>query len=205
MYGNPNGKTYAEMYLNGQNSNIKNIVDNWYSVNILKNKYSNYLDVNTGFCSDRSLYQGDGVDIGQHTRYGGFKRYYNSDAKFTCSNNVEDLYTVSSSNIGNKSLTYPIGLITYDELLFAGMNRNSINKLSWIYSDNSYWTMTPSHYDPDWDSVLVFHQNASGTIFTGWDVQTFLGVRPVINLKSDVKISGGIGTVNDPFIIAANN
>ena len=27
------------------------------------------------------------------------------------------------------------------------------------------------------------------------------GVRPVINLKSDVEISGGIGTINDPYII----
>ena len=30
-------------------------------------------------------------------------------------------------------------------------------------------------------------------------------VKPVINLKPDVKISGGIGTSNDPFVIDTNN
>lgn len=30
-------------------------------------------------------------------------------------------------------------------------------------------------------------------------------VKPVINLKPDVKISGDIGTVNNPYVIATNN
>ena len=206
MYGNPDGTTYDDIYANKQSSRIKNVVDDWYKINILNNGYDNYINIDAGFCSDRSIYQGDGIDTGQHTRYGGFKRYYNNSAKFMCPNSAEDLYTVSKSNIGNKSLIYPIGLITYDELLFAGINRNSINKLSWIYSDNSYWTMTPSHYDSDWNAVLVFHQNGSGRIFTGWDVLTYnLAVRVVINLNADVKISGGIGTVNDPYVVDTNN
>ncbi len=30
-------------------------------------------------------------------------------------------------------------------------------------------------------------------------------VKSVINLKSDVKISGGIGTVNNPYVVDTNN
>ena len=30
-------------------------------------------------------------------------------------------------------------------------------------------------------------------------------VKPVINLKPDVKLSGGIGTVNNPYVIDTNN
>lgn len=32
-----------------------------------------------------------------------------------------------------------------------------------------------------------------------------LEIRPVINQKSDIKITEGIGTVNEPFIIETNN
>jgi len=32
-------------------------------------------------------------------------------------------------------------------------------------------------------------------------VSSSISVRPVINLKADVLITGGIGTANDPFMI----
>ena len=31
--------------------------------------------------------------------------------------------------------------------------------------------------------------------------RTYMYIRPVINLKADVEISGGIGTINDPYVI----
>ena len=44
-----------------------------------------------------------------------------------------------------------------------------------------------------------------GFIFSGGWVNDTFGVRPVINLKSDVKITGGTGTANDPFVVDTNN
>ena len=33
------------------------------------------------------------------------------------------------------------------------------------------------------------------------DFDSTLALRPVINLKPDVKISGGIGTINEPYVV----
>lgn len=55
-----------------------------------------------------------------------------------------DLYTTTTSNKGNKSLTYSIGLITADELIYAGTTKSGNNNY-YLYSGNGndYWTMTP--------------------------------------------------------------
>ena len=201
MFGNSQGTTFDEMHSNNQNSTIKTIVDSWYKTNIYDKNYSDYIDGSTGFCGDRTVYKGDGINISQSSFYGAYNRVHNNKAQFTCPNIERDMYTVTSSNSGNKSLTYPVGLITSDELEYAGFNYDNINKLSWAYSSNSYWTMTPSQYDPTWDTVLVFHENALGKIFGNWDINYTLLVRPVINLKANVEITWGIGTVNDPYIV----
>ena len=114
------------------------------------------------------------------------------------------MYTTTDSSIGNKALTYPVGLITYDELVFAGMDNRHINKLSWVYSTQRYWTMSPSSFDAASGYAREWIQYSAGYLYhlawvTGWH-----GVRPVINLKSDVKITGGIGTANDPFVVETN-
>ena len=38
-----------------------------------------------------------------------------------------------------------------------------------------------------------------------YNINNYASVRPVINLKADVKITGGIGTSNDPYVIDTNN
>ena len=47
---------------------------------------------------------------------------------------------------------------------------------------------------------LLWSLNLSGVVVHIWNTYE-LATRPVINLKADVKISGGIGTINDPYII----
>ena len=204
MYGNPKGTTFDGLHTNTNSSTIKLIVDNWYRVNVENQGYSKYLSRLAGFCGDRSLSFGDGISTLNNSDFGAYKRYEKNIAQFTCPEPNRDLYTTIDSSTGNKALTYPVGLITYDELVFSGMNHNSINKLVWSYSSQHYWTMTPSHVDALWDTVLVWHQNSTGTLQNGWATSYNLGVRPVINLKSDVKISNGTGTVNNPYIIDTN-
>ena len=172
MYGNPDGTTFDEVHTNTASSTIKIAVDSWYKTNIEDKGYRGYISTTIGFCGDRSLYSnsgGDGVQINKNTYFGAYGRYISNTAQFTCPEPDRDLYTVSSSSLGNKSLTYPVGLITYDEMVFAGIDGRHINKLSWIYS--------------------MFHTSERNA-------------RPVINLKSDTLITGGIGTVNEPYVIA---
>lgn len=105
---------------------------------------------------------------------------------------------------GNQALTYPVGLVTYDELVFAGMDVKHLNKLSWAYSTNHYWTMSPSIFSTAVGTAREWIHNSGGYLYIwNWITYSF-GARPVINLKADVEITGGIGTANDPFVINYN-
>ena len=53
------------------------------------------------------------------------------------------------NNADNKALTYSIGLITYDELMYAGINYRKANKYSYVSSNILYWTMNPLQFYKD--------------------------------------------------------
>ena len=204
MYGNPDGTTFDEVHTNTTSSTIKTTVDNWYKTNIVDKGYSNYVSNAVGFCGDRTLRSGDGISTSIDSYFGTFKRFENNNPQFTCPEPSRDLYTTTDSSIGNKALTYPVGLVTYDELVFAGMDNYHVNKLAWVYSTEQYWTMSPSGFDVSQGNAREWAQYSGGYLTYWWGVNSSRGARPVINLKSDVKITEGIGTANDPFIVETN-
>ena len=201
MYGNPDGTTFDEVHNNTNNSIIKTAVDNWYKTNIVDKGFSSNVSNAIGFCGDRTLRSGDGVSTTQNSYFSSYKRFENNMPQFTCPEPSRDLYTTADSSIGNKALTYPVGLITYDELVYAGMDNRHTNKLSWAYSTQHYWTMSPSSFDATLGYVIEWFLNSAGSLTPWWGVGSHLGARPVINLKSDTLITGGIGTSSDPFIV----
>ena len=201
MYGNPDGTTFDEVHNNTNNSIIKTAVDNWYKTNIVDKGFSSNVSNAIGFCGDRTLRGGDGVSTTQNSYFSSYKRFENNMPQFTCPEPSRDLYTTADSSIGNKALTYPVGLITYDELVYAGMDNRHTNKLSWAYSTQHYWTMSPSSFDATLGYAIEWFLNSAGSLTPWWGVGSHLGARPVINLKSDTLITGGIGTSSDPFIV----
>ena len=202
MYGNPDATTFAEVHANTNDSTIKTTVDSWYKTNIEDKGYSKYLSTAVGFCGDRSIYSdGDGVQSDKVTYFGAYGRYAKNIAQFTCPEPSRDLYTTRDSDIGNKALTYPVGLITYDEMVFAGMDKGHINKLSWLYSDKHSWTMSPAYFDSTNAQARLWIEDETGFLYPWASTSKSYSARPVINLKADVEISGGVGTSNDPFVI----
>ena len=201
MYGNPDGTTFDEVHNNTNNSIIKTAVDNWYKTNIVDKGFSSNVSNAIGFCGDRTLRSGDGVSTTQNSYFSSYKRFENNMPQFTCPEPSRDLYTTADSSIGNKALTYPVGLITYDELVYAGMDNRHTNKLSWAYTTQHYWTMSPSSFDATLGYAIEWFLNSAGSLTPWWGVGSHLGARPVINLKSDTLITGGIGTSSDPFIV----
>ncbi len=201
MYGNPDGTTFDEVHNNTNNSIIKTAVDNWYKTNIVDKGFSSNVSNAVGFCGDRTLRSGDGVSTTQNSYFSSYKRLENNTPQFTCPELSRDLYTTAASSIGNKALTYPVGLITYDELVYAGMDNRHTNKLSWAYSTQHYWTMSPSSFDATLGYAIEWFLNSAGNLTPWWGVGSHLGARPVINLKSDTLITGGIGTSSDPFVV----
>lgn len=198
MYGSSIGSRENNIK-NEVNSTIKDYLDSWYENNISKTNYDNYIS-DSGFCNDRSIYSGDGNSTTDSTAFGSAKRYSNSSPQFSCPDN-NDLFTKSTNSIGNKALKYSIGLITNDELIFAGSANGYINKANYTYSSLHYWTMSPNRFSPYHNSVLGYFPRGGAGYIDADRINYNFSVRPVISLKGNVTISGGIGTVNEPFIV----
>ena len=204
MYGTTDGQIGTREYniSNGISSTIKIAADNFYEKNLKDSIFKKYL-ADSGFCGDRSIYTGNGYDLSSPTVFGTTGRYYSKTYTLKCKNLEDDLYTTTSSSNGNKALTYPIGLITSDEVIYSGMTRTDSNPLNWLYINKWFWTMSPSAWTPEYSKASVWNVYSTANSNASW-VSNSGYLRPVINLKSDVEISGGIGTINDPFIVKTN-
>jgi len=95
-------------------------------------------------------------------------------------------------------LTYPIGLITADETAIAGLVNGKNNLGCYINNSQYYWTMSP--YSFSGATALVFVVYSSGNLHYGNHIASMWSIRPVINLRSDVKITG-TGIISDPYIV----
>ncbi len=202
MYSNSVNSSYDDNIKNENDSNIKTKLDNWYKNNIFDKGYSSYI-ADSGFCKDRSIAPdspGSGATADKVTYYASRYRVMNYIPTFNCSSIFNDLFTLNGNSKGNEKLTYPIGLLTVDELAYAGLSYGYLNKMSYTYSTQSYWTMSPSYYNSDNAMPGIWLAFNEGN-FGGANTFYVYGIRPVINLKADTEISGGIGTANDPFIV----
>ena len=202
MYGDINGTTLEEVYANTNNSTIKTYLDNWYSTNL--SEYSEFI-ADPGFCNDRTLStgsnNGNGVSASPATYYSAYDRYNISHTPILkCQNLNNDLFTVTNET-GNQALTYPIGMITVDELYLSGYANNYLNPLSYVFSSSSYWTLSPSYFREQLNRAGVFQSYATGYANGNGFVTMNRLVRPVINLNANVEITGGIGTQNEPFVV----
>ena len=193
---------YATTHANINNSTILGADDSddtstlngWYRANLLE--YANYIDGNAGFCGDRRVSSGSGTGLST-TYYGAYIRLAsNNNPSLQCDS--QDVYTTTDSSSGNKSLQYPIGLVTADEAALTGITWNNANTGSYLYTGEYYWTMSPSYYSRNSGAIvfLVAHNGYLGNYY----VLGAYGVRPVINLRADVQLTG-TGSQNDPFVV----
>ena len=136
-----------------------------------------------------------------NTVYAGYIRLLtnkNPDLKCTFSS---DLFTVPQSNKGNKALTYPIGLITADEAAYAGLGYGiGNNRSSYLHSNQNYWTMTPFILSNEWVLSSNYFIDTNG--LNNYRVENVIGIRPVINLRADVTLSGA-GTTGNPYTVSS--
>ena len=193
--------SYNEAHSNDEDSTIKIFIENWYRDNLLN--YNNYI-ADSGFCNDRSLYQGTGIGNTQSIYSTSNRLNYNKTPQFSCPNKGRDLFTVNNKQ-GNSMLQYPIGLITADEIAYAGgvHGTNRENTSYYLYSNVTYWSMSPVDFRIDLLNSIVWNIYKEGFLNTG-RVANNEGVRPVINLKSTVEISSGNGTSSNPYVIKTN-
>ena len=193
MYGTAGSTTYEATHANTNSSDVKTAIDTWYSANL--STYSSYL-ADAGFCGDRSLSSGTGIGT-TDTNYGAYDRLFTKiSPQFKCPQ-TNDLYTTATSANGNKALTYPIGLITVDEVAYAGGVYGEINNNYYLLNNEFFLTMSPFRSDSDASVWVVDPDGYLDDVY----VSHGRGVRPVINLKSTAMVSIGTGTSSNPYVI----
>ena len=185
-------------------STIKTTIDNWYK-DYLNTNYGKYLSTTAVYCNDRTYT----VD-GRFTYFGAYTRLYitNKTPSYDCAA-TEDKFTVDSST-GNGKLTYPIALMTADEVSFAGGIWQA-DAPTWYYynsakgsstGSNAWWLLSPSDWMGSHVSVFSVRGSSSpGYLHPNSNAINTYGVRPVISLKSCIKYSTGNGTSETPYEI----
>ena len=200
MYGTSNSTTIDRS--NTNNSTIKTTIDNWYKTNLNTN-YGKYLSTTAIYCNDRTY-----TVSGNDKYFGAYTRLItNKTPSYDCSA-TEDKFKVDSST-GNGKLTYPIALMTADEVAFAG-GVDATNAETWYYTNSSlesstgdtgWWLLSPGFCYGSYARVfLVLGSSNPGYLFSN-GVDVTYGVRPAVSLKSCVKTSGGDGSANAPYTI----
>jgi len=206
--------------LNVNNSTAKTAIDNWFRTNLTSEvdannpDYSIYLE-DTVYCNDRSYkttgssniftqsgWNQSGGSLSTYLYFGTHNRYNNSYYSTTnvpsilCPNET-DRFTVSNTN-GNGALTYPVGLLTADEIIMAGVGGNNGGTSSYyLYTNDSYWSLAPYYFG--YNNAYEFYANfyylhGSFVSYSG------AGLRPVISLKPGTEFSEGDGTPNNPYV-----
>ena len=195
-------KNYESTYTDEYDSVIKQKIDSWYKTNIQDKGYSKYLTDNI-FCNDRSIVSGDGFSLNSTTYYGAYQRNVNKkEPSYKCPRKIDQFTVSSTTTLGNGELTYPVGLLTADEVAYAGGKQGSDNKEYYLYTGDYYWLGSPSNF-LSWDAgASSYYVIPSGMLnLWGWPT-SLIGVRPIINLKTNTQITEGNGTVANPYIIS---
>ena len=187
--------SYADAVTNNINSNMKNTLDTWYKNNLIS--YASYI-ADEIFCNDRSTSSGSGYLVTPTIIYGAYERLYEKKTPSLKCAQDNDKFKVSNTSA---KLDYPIALITADEVALAGAVFNMANSNYYLYSGQYYWTMSPSIFESYSSHACVWRLNPSGSLNYWGGVSPLIGTRPVINLKSDVKITKGDGTSLNPYVV----
>ena len=205
MYGTSNATAIDRS--NTTNSTIKGVIDTWYKNNLNTN-YGKYISTTAVYCNDRSNPAG-GYNTGGSTFYYGAKTRLetNKTPSYDCAT-AEDKFTADSST-GNGKLTYPIALMTADEVSFAG-GLIWTNAPTWYYynsangssTGDTWWLLlSPGNWSGGGAGVFFVHGSSYPGRLHSDGVSNTSGVRPAISLKSCVKTSGGDGSSSNPYTI----
>ena len=210
MYGE-NDDTLVNARTNTNNSTIKTAIDNWYASNMTS--YTEYLSTTAVYCNDRNLASGSTYSTSSTSSYfeyaPGARVYTNYTPTYDC---TEASDAFSGSNTSAK-LTYPIALMTADEIMRAGGKGGTslTSPYAWYYLNSAngsitgstrWWLLSPLNWYGG--GAYVFYVDGSsdpGFLNNLGYVNGTGGVRPAISLKSCIKYSTGNGSASDPYTI----
>ena len=193
--------------LNTNDSTIKTYVDNWYKNNLTA--YTKYLSKDAVYCNDRNLASGETYSTTSRFYYAPYERIYtNKQPTYNCTN-MSDAFSVNNTSA---KLDYPVGLMTIDELSYAGGESYTTltAPYAWYYTNAngesitgiaSFWALSPN----DWDGSGSYVWNVDGFDDPGslsnYRVRVSITVRPSVSLSSCNLISRGNGSPENPYVV----
>ena len=179
-------------YVNYKTSIIKGVIENWYRVNIQYKsdgvtENTNLIDLvlDSTYCNDMSE---------PTTNYfGAYNRLYtNKSPQYKCPSSTYG-YTVAKGD-----LTYPVALLTADEVAYAGNVNNTANTNNYLKTAENYFTMTPFRYYST--HAYLWYVGTTGELSSNTE-KTSYAVVPVISVVQEALIERGTGLYNDPYVI----
>ena len=120
-----------------------------------------------------------------------YERFIVTDAKWNATM-MSDISKPSESTV----VEDPVGLLNIYEYQTSYRGTNYSN--GYLNNELYWWTLTPYSTSAVWSVGNYGNANSSNPINS-------YGVRPSINLKSDVKIVSGTGTEDDPYRLMGDN
>ena len=200
------GYMYSEgdQHGNSTDSTIKTTIDNWYKTTTLETDSATKALVSQDqiFCNDRSASSTQTAawtSTGANYYYGAYGRLDSNKTPILTCTTASDKFTVNISN-GNGALTYPVGLITADEVAMAGGKSGTSNSTYYLYTNQYYWSGSPTYFNSSVGDANGFYVGSSDDLH-GYGVIGALGARPVVSLSSKAKLSGS-GTYNDVYTVS---
>ena len=198
--------------LNTKDSTIKTYIDNWYKNNLTA--YTKYLSNDAVYCNDRNLASGQTYSTTSNFDYASVERIKtNKQPTYNCTN-MSDAFSVNNTSA---KLDYPIGLMTIDELSYAGGDSDTdlTAPYAWYYTNangksitgsESFWSLTPNGWHGSFSGSNVSYVWLSSNMLTNGFLYNLsavnaLALRPSVSLSSCNLISGGDGSANNPYVI----
>ena len=181
-YYNMNYGRNKMYYSNTDEGYTKTAVNNWY--NGLSEENKGKIQTGNYFCEGAYVRPTD-----HHNPVQGTMTIYDQyTPTFACPVDGNNMQYVNAG----------AGLITYDEVVYAG---GYPSKSSSFYLNNgAKWsTMSPAGWNSKDASAASIWYSDSGTLYW-YTVNVSYGIRPVINLKSNVTATG-LGTSASPWVI----
>lgn len=211
MYGKENSSSYSETHKNlYKNDIMENLLDWYYNV-IAAGDFNNYLG-DTIRCNDKSTFAkykngticGTNLGYGENkTCYSGLYRLIENEPSLICPNDNDggtlSKFTAGDSK-GNGALEASIGLLTSDEVIFAGgkyMDTSQEYYLAENSTQYAWWTSTPAENIGSNGIIAITYPGYLSSRYAGESN----AIRPALVLKSTVKVLEGYGTSSSPYII----
>ena len=200
-YGTAGQSGYASAHANTNKSTILTNLETWYTNNL--KTYESVIDDNV-WCNDKTNVTDTTYDPWRITPnglgYGASRTYYGATQRLVSTSNSTGGTGPSLKCNGELSkINSKVGLITVDELAFAGYAYRQNNTTTYLQenaTDSYWWSLSPVSFGGRYASVWLVDGSSGGFDYNS--VDSTYGVRPSISLKSTTNATGN-GTSDKPY------